>query len=87
MTKQDLANRIALISGVDKKTVEHILNVERDVIVDTLQSGEEVYSRGFGSFLIKTRAARKARNIHKDEMIDIPAKQVVKFKPSFKLDK
>lgn len=86
MTKQELASKIASISGVDKQTVEHVLNVERDVITETLQSGEEVFSRGFGSFTIKLRAARKARNIKAGTIIDIPEKKVVKFKASFKLE-
>lgn len=86
MTKKDLAIKIAEISGVEQKTVEHILNVERDVIIDTLQSGEDVFSRGFGTFTVKERAARKARNISAGMTIDIPAKKVVKFKSSFNIE-
>ena len=82
MTKSDLAVKIAEISGIEKKTVEHILNVERDVIIETLQSGEDIFSRGFGTFTIKERAARKARNILAGTVIDVPAKKVVKFKSS-----
>jgi len=81
MTKSDLAVKIAEISGIEKKTVEHILNVERDVIIETLQSGEDIFSRGFGTFT--KRAARKARNISAGTVIDVPAKKVVKFKSSF----
>lgn len=83
MTKSDLAVKIAEISGIEKKTVEHILNVERDVIIETLQSGEDIFSRGFGTFTIKERAARKARNISAGTVIDVPAKKVVEFKSSF----
>lgn len=83
MTKSDLAVKIAEISGIEKKTVEHILNVERDVIIETLQSGEDIFPRGFGTFTIKERAARKARNISAGTVIDVPAKKVVKFKSSF----
>lgn len=83
MTKSDLAVKIAEISGIEKKTVEHILNVERDVIIETLQSGEDIFSRGFGTFTIKERAARKARNISAGTVIDVPAKKVVKVKSSF----
>lgn len=86
MTKSDLSQKIASITGVDKQTVEHVLNVERNVIIETLQSGEELFSRGFGSFLIKERAARHARNIKEGTIIQVPAKKVVKFKPSFKLE-
>lgn len=87
MTKSDLAVKIAEISGIEKKTVEHILNVERDVIIETLQSGEDIFSRGFGTFTIKERAARKARNISAGTVIDVPAKKVVKFKSSFTSDR
>ena len=41
MNKQELVARIAEVSGVDKKTTEHVLNVERDVIIDVLQGGED----------------------------------------------
>lgn len=86
MNKQELVSRVAEISGVDKKEVEHVLNVERDVIIDTLQGGEDIFNRGFGSFQIKARAARLARNPKTDEKIYVPEKQVVKFKPAFKLN-
>lgn len=83
MTKQDLINEIVSIAGVEKKTVEHVLNVERDVMIDALQRGEEIANRGFGTFKIATHAARKARNLHTNEMIDVPEKKVVKFKAAF----
>jgi DNA-binding protein HU-beta len=86
MNKQELVSRVAEISGVDKKEVEHVLNVERDVIIDTLQGGEDIFNRGFGSFQIKARAARVARNPKTDEKIYVPEKKVVKFKPAFKLN-
>lgn len=86
MNKQELVARIAEVSGVDKKEVEHVLNVERDVIIDTLQGGEDIFNRGFGSFQIKARAARVARNPKTDEKIYVPEKKVVKFKAAFKLD-
>ena len=86
MNKQELVARIAEVSGVDKKTTEHVLNVERDVIIDVLQGGEDIFNRGFGSFQIKARAARVARNPKTDEKIYVPEKKVVKFKPDFKLD-
>lgn len=74
MNKQELVARIAEVSGVDKKEVEHVLNVERDVIIDTLQGGEDIFNRGFGSFQIKARAARVARNPKTDEKIYVPEK-------------
>ncbi len=83
MTKQDLINQVAEVSGVDKKTVEHVLNVERDVMIEALKNGEEISTRGFGTFKIATRAARKARNLHTNEMIDVPEKKVLKFKAAF----
>lgn len=86
MTKQDLINEIASIAGVEKKTVEHVLNVERDVMIDALQRGEEISNRGFGTFKIATRAARKARNLHTNEMIDVPEKKVIKFKAAFNVN-
>ena len=85
MTKQDLIKKVASITGMEKSAVEHVINVERDVIIDTLQSGEEIYSRGFGTFAIKERAARKARNILAGTIVDVPAKKVIKFRPSFDL--
>lgn len=86
MTKKDLIERIAGISGVESKVVEHVLNIERDVIKDALNDGEEVRERGFGTFQVKTRAARKGRNPLTGDAIDIPEKKVIQFKPGFKLD-
>lgn len=85
MNKQELSSKVAEISGIDKTTVDHVLNVMRDVIIDTLQGGDDIVNRGFGTFQVKVRAARKARNLHTGETIEVPEKKVVKFKPGFKL--
>jgi DNA-binding protein HU-beta len=51
-------------------------------VKNALESGEAVYLRGFGSFIVKTRAEKKGRNISKNVTIDIPAHNIPAFKPA-----
>ena len=51
-------------------------------IKDSLETGQNVYLRGFGSFVVKTRKAKKGRNISKNITIDIPAHNIPSFKPA-----
>ena len=89
MTKAEIVNEIAKSTGVDKVTILKIVESFMDAVKDSLSKGKNVYLRGFGSFIIKQRAEKTARNISKNTTIIIPAHVIPAFKPSkaFVLDK
>lgn len=82
MRKADLINRISEETGVPK--VDVLVSVERmlKVIKASLSDGENVYLRGFGSFIVKKRAAKVGRNIKKNTAIEIPEHYIPAFRPS-----
>lgn len=82
MRKADLINKIAEKTGIPK--VDVLVTLERMLreVKDTLASGENVYIRGFGSFIIKKRAAKTGRNIKRNTKVEIPEHFVPSFKPS-----
>ena len=82
MTKADLVNEISKSTGVEKIQVQNIIEAFMDNIKDTLGEGDNVYLRGFGSFIIKRRAEKVARNISKNTTITIPAHSIAAFKPA-----
>ena len=84
MRKADLVNEIANKTGVEKKTIEQVIESFMDSVKETLIGGENVYLRGFGSFIVKKRAQKKARNISKNTEIIIPEHYIPLFKPSDK---
>ncbi len=81
MTKADIVNDIAGKTGLDKGSVQTIVEKFMDSVKTSMISGENVYLRGFGSFIIKERAEKTARNISKEETIIIPAHNIPAFKP------
>ena len=82
MTKAEIVSEIAKATGLDKASV--LVTVEKfmDSVKDSLASGENVYLRGFGSFIIKKRSQKTARNISKNTTIVIPAHNIPAFKPA-----
>lgn len=81
MTKADIVNEIAKTSGIDKSSVLAVVEQFMVVVKDSLAHGENVYLRGFGSFIIKRRAEKTARNISKNTTVVIPAHDIPAFKP------
>ncbi len=82
MTKAEIVSSIAEKSGLEKADV---LRVVEDLMVevkDALESGTNVYLRGFGSFIVKKRAEKTGRNITKNTTIKIPAHNIPAFKPA-----
>lgn len=65
MTKADVVNAIAKSTGIDKETTLKVVESFMDTIKDSLSEGDNVYLRGFGSFIVKERAEKTARNISK----------------------
>ena len=73
MTKADIVREISDKTGVEKSTVSQIVEAFMESVKDANIKGEAVYLRGFGSFILKQRAEKVARNINKNTTITIPA--------------
>ncbi len=82
MRKADLVNAISEKTGVAKVDVLVSLEALFKEIKTTLQNGENVYVRGFGSFIIKKRAKKIGRHIKKGKAIEIPEHFIPSFKPA-----
>ena len=82
MTKADIINEVAKSTGIEKIKVQSIVEGFMDSVKTSLIKGENVYLRGFGSFVIKTRAKKTARNISKNVTMLIPAHKIPSFKAS-----
>ncbi|MDR1456021.1 MAG: integration host factor subunit beta [Tannerella sp.] len=82
MTKADIVSEISKGTGIDKNTVLSTVESFMDAVKNSLSNGENVYLRGFGSFVIKTRAQKTARNISKNTTIIIPEHEIPSFKPA-----
>jgi DNA-binding protein HU-beta len=82
MTKADIVNEIAKETGIDKLTVLKTVEAFMDNVKGSLSKGNNVYLRGFGSFIVKKRAQKTARNISKNTTIIIPAHNIPSFKPA-----
>ena len=82
MTKADLISEVANKTGVDKAAVQVVVESFMTTVKNSLLKKENVYLRGFGSFIIKERAKKTGRNISKNTTIVIPAHKVPAFKPA-----
>ena len=82
MTKADVISRIAEKTGIDKADVTTTVETLFAVVKDSMAEGENIYVRGFGSFVNKKRAKKIARNISKNTAIVIDEHYVPNFKPS-----
>ncbi|AZI32800.1 MULTISPECIES: HU family DNA-binding protein [Chryseobacterium group] len=82
MTKAELVNTISNKLGTEKNETQKVIEAFMQEIRTSMYNGDNVYLRGFGSFIIKTRAAKTGRNISKNTAIEIPAHNIPAFKPS-----
>lgn len=82
MTKADIVGEIAKTTGIDRAAVLSVVEQFMTVVKDSLAHGENVYLRGFGSFIVKQRAEKTARNISKNTTLVIPAHNIPAFKPA-----
>ena len=82
MTKAEIVSEIASKTGIDKSEVLMVVESLMDTIKTTMTNGEEVFLRGFGSFIIKRRAEKTARNISKNTTMIVPAHNIPAFKPA-----
>jgi len=82
MIKADIISSIAEKSGIEKVDVQTVVEGVMYEIKSSLERGENVYLRGFGSFVIKKRAEKTGRNILKNTTLIIPAHNIPSFKPA-----
>ena len=82
MTKADIVKNISDRTGMDKSDVQMIAEKLMIEIKNSLKNNENVYLRGFGSFIVKKRAEKTGRNISKNIAVTIPAHNIPAFKPS-----
>ena len=82
MTKADIVSEIAKSTGVEKATVQTVVEAFMESVKGSLIQGNDVFLRGFGSFIIKRRAQKVARNILKGTTITIPEHKIPAFKPA-----
>ena len=82
MTKAELVTEISNKTGIEKNIVLQTVEASMKVIKNTMTEGENVYLRGFGSFIVKRRAQKLGRIISKNTTIIIPAHNIPAFKPA-----
>ena len=82
MTKADIVNQISKSLGIERIVAQTIIESTMASIQNSLGKNENVYLRGFGSFVVKKRAQKRARNISKNTSIIIPAHNIPTFKPA-----
>ena len=82
MTKADIIAEIATKTGIEKGDVQETVEAFFKVVKNSMVGGENVYVRGFGSFIVKKRAKKTARNISKNTAIIVPEHFVPSFKPA-----
>jgi DNA-binding protein HU-beta len=82
MTKAEIVTEIAGKTGLEKKDVQKTIEAFMNTVKQSLVKGDNVYLRGFGSFIIKERAEKTGRNISKNTTIIIPAHCIPSFKPA-----
>jgi len=82
MTKAEIVSKISEQTGIEKPVVQKTVEALMDTIKVSMAKGENIYLRGFGSFVVKKRADKTARNISKNTTIIIPAHYVPSFKPA-----
>ncbi len=82
MTKADIVNEISKNTGIDKAAVLTTIEAFMTTVKDSVAEGDNVYLRGFGSFIVKKRAQKTARNISRNTTIIIPEHFIPSFKPA-----
>ncbi|RLD41138.1 MAG: integration host factor subunit beta [Bacteroidetes bacterium] len=82
MTKAEIVAEIANKTGIEKIAVQSVVETFMDTVKSAMINGDNVYMRGFGSFIIKERAEKTGRNISKNVTIKIPAHKIPAFKPA-----
>ena len=82
MTKAEIVNEIANSTGIERVAVQATVEAIMETIKSNMIRGENIYLRGFGTFLLKKRAEKTGRNISKNTTVMIPAHMIPAFKPA-----
>ena len=82
MINEDAVNDVAKATGLEKFAVQKVIYNFMESVKNSLEKGDNVYLRGYGSFIVKERAEKTARNISKNTTIVIPAHRIPAFKPA-----
>ena len=82
MTKQDLVNEISKSTGIEKASVSSTIEALMETLRVSMSQNKNIYLRGFGTFQVKKRAKKTARNISKNTTLIIPEHFIPAFKPS-----
>ena len=82
MTKAEIVAQISRQSGIEKAVVQTVVEAFMENVKESMIAGNDVFLRGFGSFIIKRRAEKTARNISKNTTIKIPAHNMAALKPA-----
>jgi DNA-binding protein HU-beta len=82
MTKDELANEIAQKTGIPKVQVVKIVEAFMVTVQDSMSKNNDIFLRGFGTFLVKKRKQKTARNISKNTSVIVPEHNIPAFKPS-----
>jgi DNA-binding protein HU-beta len=82
MTKADIVSEVSKSTGIERVTVQKTVEAFMESVKGSLGKNQNVYLRGFGSFIVKERAEKTARNISKNTTIIIPAHKIPAFKPA-----
>ena len=82
MTKADIVKEISQNTGIETVIVGKAIEAFMETMKDSLAEGSNVYLRGFGSFIVKKRAEKTARNISKNTTVIVPAHNIPSFKPA-----
>ena len=82
MTKAEIVNQVSKTTGIEKIIVQNVVEAFMESVKDSVSKGNPVFLRGFGSFIIKHRAQKAARNITKKTTITIPEHDIPAFKPA-----
>src|SRR5246127_5278427 len=85
LTKADLIEEVLRVTELPRKESESIVGTIFDSIIESLQKGDKIEIRGFGSFRTRQRRGRTGRNPKTGEKVDVPAKRIPFFKPSKEL--
>ena len=87
MRKRDIVLKISQESGVKQVVVKEIVQRVFDSILESLRDGKRIELRNFGVFQVKTRKKRIGRNPKTGEVVPVPERQTVVFKPGLEMKK
>lgn len=82
MTKADIVSKVSEDTGIEKATTQSAIEAFMETVKESLAKGNNVYLRGFGSFVVKKRAEKVARNISRNTTVIVPAHFIPSFKPA-----